>query len=120
MQGRGHRGLTPGLVGLIALIALLPSAPGVARAVKEVDLLHCEEAAAHVQDCCGTLGKLQCQYAPSLDGCAYQEGVDPSFSRAEADCILEATCGKLRAQGICEAIRSDEPLDMATLAGVCR
>ena len=121
MQGRGYRGLTPGLIGLIALLAVLPSVPGVARALNDADLLHCEEAAAHVQECCGTLGMLHCQYVPWSEGCgSEQEGVDPSFSRVEAGCILEASCAKLVSQGICEAIQNDARVDPTIFRESCQ
>jgi hypothetical protein len=61
--------------------------------------LECEEAAAHVADCCGT-GR--------INVCGVDTGCDseppPTLSAADSACLLEHDCASLVDLGVCERL----------------
>ena len=53
----------------------------------------CEEAYAHVEDCCG--------HEQLLVSCKKSCNSEPDTTFAEADCLRRASCDELRAAGAC-------------------
>jgi len=96
---------------LVAALALLPSLPAVADVSYSEQLL-CEEAAAYIRQCCGTLGSLQCEYvAPTYEGCEVSDpGQTPSLNANESYCIRRLTCQELWTLEVCDAVRSKNTL----------
>jgi hypothetical protein len=64
------------------------------------DELKCEEAVAHLEECCPELdvASLQCRASGDCDAEL------PDFRVAESDCIRAASCDEIQARGLC-AIR---------------
>ena len=66
------------------------------------DELRCEEAVAHLDDCCNDFDptQLSCRF---LEGCS---GTDDDltltdFSVAQSECITELSCSRIRLAGLC-------------------
>src|SRR5262249_2143923 len=68
------------------------------------DELDCEEAVAHLQECCPNFAgaTLACEYS---DGCGVTE---PALSIDESHCILARDCADVVASGLCEKTRDLE------------
>jgi hypothetical protein len=72
------------------------------------DELHCENAVARLQDCCGAA-------FPDVIGsyCEHQETgcgtVLPAIGADDADCIASSSCAELVERGICERAASALP-----------
>lgn len=65
------------------------------------DVLLCEEAVAHLKDCCPGLDDVyaeSCEYRQ--DGCS--EGKSVALSVSQSRCVRDKECGELVDQGICE------------------
>ncbi len=64
------------------------------------DELECEEAAAHLQDCCRNLdvGQLECEYEEGCGG----EPARPVLSPDAVRCIRKLDCDGVRSRGWCE------------------
>ena len=76
------------LRSLLPLLLLLPFTVGFSNTE-----FACEEAYAHVQDCCGN-------DAPRLS-CESSCNASPDLAYAEADCLRRSSCDELRAAGVC-------------------
>lgn len=67
------------------------------------DELECEQAVAHLADCCPDLD-------PAEISCTYVEGCDSSelttFSVSESQCIEDLGCDDIRARDLCARVRS--------------
>jgi hypothetical protein len=67
------------------------------------DEIECEEATAHLHDCCGG-------FDPSNFHCKYVEGCDstthPDLSIQTSVCIQDQSCDALKARGLCDAART--------------
>lgn len=79
----------------------------------------CEEAHAHLADCCPGFktGPGVCEH---VDGCDYSD--DPDLTPAQSDCLRAKSCEELRDQGICALVTPKDAngtVDLAA-AGVCR
>lgn len=96
------------------MLLLLPWLVGAGRSDDDVweQGFRCEEAAAHATDCCPGLrvGELLC--ANETRGCmAFDDqgcAPDPVLSIAESVCVRDASCERLRARGVCDALRALE------------
>jgi hypothetical protein len=67
------------------------------------DELQCEEAAAHLQNCCAEGPSLFCRFEEG-EGCDY---VSPDLSPAESRCIRRLSCAEIRDRGLCTHEYSD-------------
>lgn len=70
------------------------------------DTLTCEEALAHLQECCPNFDPMAvaCRYYFSSDsGCGTSEvnREEPAFSLSESRCIRNKSCADLQGQNIC-------------------
>jgi len=63
------------------------------------DEIDCEQAVAHLQDCCPDFGTATIACVSS-QGCDVS---DPALSIAESQCILDRSCESLIASGLCAA-----------------
>ena len=93
MAGRIFRASPAVLLG--TFLCSLAVGPGFRK-----DEVSCEEAVAHLDDCCPDFDETQlnCTYA---DQCS---NVYPDLKVAESECIREASCDEIRARNLC-AIR---------------
>lgn len=91
----------------LALVAILPAAI-------PKNQLECEEAIAHLSECCPGLEASQV----CGDGCS-----PITLSEGESDCIRERDCESLRAAKVCERVealsKSAGAADAATPEAVC-
>jgi hypothetical protein len=78
-------------------IAVAALALGVMTGALEERTLECEEAIAHLRDCCPGLS------APAAcgDGCS-----KVTLSEAESECIRESDCDELRAADVCGRVET--------------
>jgi len=62
------------------------------------DELHCEEAAAHLRDCCPSFDvhSIDCYYAQTGCGTIY-----PVITISESRCITSESCSALVQSGVC-------------------
>jgi hypothetical protein len=70
------------------------------------DTLTCEEALAHLQECCPNFDPMAvaCRYYfSSNEGCATstENHEEPAFNLQESRCIRNTTCADLVGQGVC-------------------
>jgi hypothetical protein len=81
----------------VGVLLLYGAAPGWASGFRE-DEVHCEEAKAHLLDCCDPFtGQLACEYDNRGCGTTY-----PDLSVSESEEIQAASCDELRSSGLCE------------------
>jgi hypothetical protein len=74
------------------------------------DVLACEDAVAHLRDCCPAASQLRCRYLyeyhdnTSCDGSgeSYSIQVRPDLSETESICITSKSCSELAAIGVCD------------------
>lgn len=73
------------------------------------DELHCEQAAAKLQDCCPgfDVESLTCYAAKGCDG---EVVTPPIFLSAESRCIEDRSCDELLAQDLCRRVASRQSL----------
>lgn len=92
--GRGMRVVKPTLLAF--LIALAPALCGNIRQ----DEFLCEEAFAHLKECCPELSKdlYLCDYAAGCDGEVHNS---PALGVDASNCIREMSCDALVASGVC-------------------
>lgn len=89
-----------GPLTLAIVVGVFTSAGGASRSAFREDELQCEEAAAHISDCCGSVpAGLACTYQE--DGCAGP--AYPSLNVEQSRCVRALSCGEVRAQGLCDA-----------------
>jgi hypothetical protein len=85
------------------------------------DEFDCEEAAAHLADCCPAFDaqKLNCEFA---HGCESPDQ-HPGLSLAETRCIEAKSCSELVSSGVCERTKTRMPdvtLPAPSFVEVCR
>ena len=82
------------------------------------DVLECEDAAQHLQDCCPGFDKsaLVCRYYDSVTrpGCTSSMPCrhvheDPVFTVDESRCIVQSSCESLRANNVCDRAQVAQP-----------
>lgn len=72
------------------------------------DVIWCEEAVAHLEDCCGTAfdaTQVECRHFYMKDtGCGTTtvDTVDPAYRTDESKCIRELSCEAIRGAQVCE------------------
>ena len=67
------------------------------------DEIDCEQAVAHLQECCPGFARtetLQCEYN---DGCGT---IDPALSIDQSLCILGESCAQIVSSGLCDRARN--------------
>jgi hypothetical protein len=85
-----------------ASIAIFVGAVGPSRAGFNEQEIECEEAVAHVSECCSELAGHQFACTYSDDGCFIDTA--PDFDVDDSRCIRSRSCNTLRAQGVCDRI----------------
>jgi hypothetical protein len=100
-------GVSP-LVLLGVFLSTFAVSPGFRR-----DELACEEAVAHLGECCPNLDttQLNCTYD---DACGT---LRPDFDVNQSGCIREASCEEIRARGLCDLKAADGDASHAGDAG---
>lgn len=98
-------------IHLIALTVGLSLGCGIRQ-----DELRCEEAVAHLIDCCPSFphDSVSCEYS---EGCSTYY---PDFSVAQSDCIIAKSCDAIRAAGLCQVSGSPGPDAGTPLVVECR
>jgi hypothetical protein len=72
------------------------------------DVIWCEEAVAHLEECCGNLfdaHQVECRHFYSKDeGCGSQQitRIDPAYTLEESECVREQSCDWITSNKICE------------------
>jgi hypothetical protein len=96
-------GLTVGAVGFLTLSAEV-----------NPDELDCEQAVAHLAECCPDVrpSMFFCQH---VSGCGSSQA--PDFTADDSQCILALDCNGVQAQGLCKKVQHLAP--MGTHAGGC-
>jgi hypothetical protein len=96
----------------LAVYALSSGAPG----FRESELA-CEEAFAHLEDCCppDALENVDCAWRDQ--GCG--ESVSPNLSVEESRCIRETSCEVLYKRGVCDNLRTRLPQSGVVAVGAC-
>lgn len=87
------------------------------------DVLSCEEAVAHLDECCPgfDVTRVQCRYYYHIDrGCTTDTvtHVEPDIELSESHCIRNATCDKLQSQGNCDSTNYSAKADGGRARGV--
>ncbi|MCA9596679.1 MAG: hypothetical protein KC776_25355 [Myxococcales bacterium] len=86
-----------GVLGPFAISVLVGGSVSVSSGFRESEL-QCEEAYAHLEDCCGALhGAISCTYE---EGCA---GQTPALDVVQSKCIRKLSCSEIEALGMCDA-----------------
>lgn len=81
--------------------------PGGAEGRWAYEQLACEEALAHLKDCCPSLDDVGCRHfeREETSGCeTCSWGATPDISIDEGDTYRRLSCDEVRAEGICEAV----------------
>jgi hypothetical protein len=94
---------------LVVLAALLPQLVGPSRAGPGLrqDEVQCEEAKAHLIDCCRPFrGYLDCQYRPP--GCS-SDADFPDLSAGDGKEIRDLSCSEINNLGYCDLRPEGEP-----------
>jgi hypothetical protein len=95
MRIRSTRALLIGVIASVALFGM--KAEGEFRK----DELECENAVAHLQDCCGaTFAPVDCTFVAG--GCGAPDK-PPQLSVAQSQCLQTLTCSDLERMGGCGA-----------------
>lgn len=95
--------------------ALFIGAPLACGDMKQ-DELDCEEAVAHLQDCCPGFDarRIECLHS---DGCTPER---PAISIPQSQCIRGENCGELVSSGVCGRAQDAHPVEGdASPDGVC-
>jgi len=88
-------------VGVLLLYGL---APAWASGFRE-DEVHCEEAKAHLLECCDPFtGHLACKFDSRACGTTY-----PDLEVSESEEIEDASCDELRGSGLCNTDFTEMP-----------
>lgn len=72
------------------------------------DVIWCEEAVAHLEECCGgafDATQVTCRHFYSKDeGCGNTSitRIDPAYTTDESECIRDQSCDAIRANKVCE------------------
>ncbi|MFO0741676.1 MAG: hypothetical protein U0270_37610 [Labilithrix sp.] len=72
------------------------------------DVIWCEEAVAHLEDCCGATfdaRQIECRHYYEKDtGCGQTSitRIDPAYTTTETQCIRDQSCEAIRGSQICE------------------
>ncbi len=96
-----RRGLAIVASGVVSLAFV---APAIGSSGSE---FACEEAAAHLQDCCPGFDPrtVQCDYTI---GCGGSEPNEPEIGQSESDCITRLDCAALKSHGICASLTAGQ------------
>lgn len=88
------------------LASLAVIAPAVGSDAGEFE---CEEAVAHITDCCPGFEprSVQCDYT---FGCGDSEPGTPEITNPESNCILGLSCDQIRSKNICNTILKGGPV----------
>jgi len=87
------------------------------------DVLSCEEAVAHLDECCPgfDLKRVQCRYYYHIDrGCGTDTvtHVEPDIELSDSHCIRDSNCDKLQSQGNCDPANYSAKPDGGRARGV--
>jgi hypothetical protein len=101
-----------------ALLALLVGAgQPLAQQGFRQDELECEEALAHLDDCCE-------DFDPAAVDCNHVDGCDtdtfPTISVDESQCIRDKSCESIRRDGICQRVLARQSSVEQASEEVCR
>jgi hypothetical protein len=110
-KGRGVGGAWQG--ALLALV-VISGTGSIAPSFRE-DEVQCEEAVAHLEECCDNLDatSISCEYA---EGC--ETNTYPTLKPDESECVRAKSCSEIRSQGICERVLERQTADEATAGSV--
>jgi hypothetical protein len=110
----------PGLPGLVAFALIVVTRGASASTTGDdtnnfrPDVLACENAVSHLQECCPgfVAGAIRCvNYDYTDSGCdtstTYTES--PTFDEAQASCIEHMDCGTLVSSGVCKRAQVAKP-----------
>jgi hypothetical protein len=95
-----HRGSAPAKRRRLVRVGLVVAMALPATQCLRQDEVECEEAVAHMADCCEDFDRsaVVCRYSDYC-GVSY-----PDLRPSESQCILDRSCDSLREDGICEAV----------------
>ena len=98
---RSRRWLAGG-VAVVAFLAVGGNAIG-----SDGSQFECEEAAAHLADCCPGLNPTQidCNYHFDCDGDSTNDS--PEIDGAESKCIERRSCDELTSSGVCDTFANE-------------
>lgn len=105
---RPHRSLfPPELSRRVLCVAFAALLSGAVTCSFRVDDLHCEEAAAHLTECCPELESYVLDCSGERQACESEPTI--TFTQQESDCLLERDCDTLARDRVCERFVTRAP-----------